>query len=538
MKIILLFPPSWSLNVGGPHLAIPLLQSVLKSKGYNAIARDLNWEISRYYSIKMPLNSVRKVCELMTLESLNQPYFEAEDRLTEIAQKYSGDWNLQLGFDFYQYSFCSSKDVFEASQLDSPFTKYYCEKVIPWINKENPKIIGLSITSIYQLIPAFHLLWLLRKNGYKGIIVMGGNTISRLKEEIKIPRLFDLVDVLVLFQGEISLLLIAEAVNNAKSFESIPSIIWRKGEEIKVNPVFETLDPNTIPTPDFDGLPIGKYWGINYLPLVASRGCYYGKCSFCSIPYGWGNDGFAGIRNVSFVHQDMVNLSEKYGISRFKFMDESFGPFLLKKLSELILKTNKDFEWEAYLRFEKQWLDETFVDLLSRAGFKKAYFGLEIYPFSSRNILNKNDYAHKILDILENCHNKSIKTHLFCMFGFPQTGRKEAEATFEFILKYKDIIDTVDINPFVYSKHTYISGVRIIRDKIKDWTLEYEYIPENKTSLTQDKVEKLVSEFEELLWRECPRLLHPTYRFLTPWIIKEKECQAISDIRHDMAISY
>jgi len=367
---------------------------------------------------------------------------------------------------------------------------------------------------------------------------MGGNTISRLKEEIKIHRLFNLVDVFVLFQGELPILFITEAVNNSKSFENIPSIIWKQNGKIKVNPVFETHDPNTIPTPDFDGFPIGKYRGINYLPLVAARGCYYGKCSFCPIPYGWGNNGFAGVRKVDLVHQDMINLFEKYGISRFKFMDESFEPSMLKKLSELILKDNKNFEWEAYLRFEKQWLDNTFINLLDKAGFKKAYFGLEIYPIYSRNILGKNDYGHKILNILENCHNKGIKTHLFCMFGFPQTGRKEAEATVEFILKYKDIIDTVDMNPFAYSKHTNISGVRIIRDKTKDWTLEYDYIPENKTGLTQDEVEELANEFEEVLWRECPKLLHPTYRLLSPWSIKEKERRVISDTRHDMAISY
>ena len=60
----------------------------------------------------MSFDSGRGAYGLMILESMNQPYFDV--RLMEIAKKYKENLDLQLSFGFYQYSFCSSKDVLKA----------------------------------------------------------------------------------------------------------------------------------------------------------------------------------------------------------------------------------------------------------------------------------------------------------------------------------------------------------------------------------------------------------------------------------------
>jgi len=517
MHIILLYPPGWSLCVGSPYLSIPLLNAILKSKGYDVSVKDLNWEVSKYYGVRINIESIIKACRNMNLRSLNHPYFLAESKLNEIAQEFNGTWNLQLGFIYNNYSYRSSNDIFLSTQEASPFTKYYYEKVLPWINRKSPRIIALSITSAFQIIPAFQLIWMLRKNGYKDIIIIGGNIISRLIEEMKIPRIFKLVDVLVVFQGETPLALISDAIRDCKNYEGIPSIIWWENGNVKVNPVMVKQNLNLIPCPDFDGLPIGEYWGINYLPIVASRGCYYGRCSFCSIPYGWGCNGYAGTRDAKLVYQDMINLKSKYGINKFKFVDETFAPSMLEALAKLIINNSDEFNWEIYARLERHWQRKSFVRLLSKAGLKKVYFGLEIAHSKMRDKLIKNDNARDILTILENCADYNIKSHLFCLFGFPGTGAKEAESTIRFILNHKVIIDTVDINPFMYSKHTNVLGIRKIEKENEDWALEYDYEPAGKDILASAEVMKLTYEFEEMLWEECPRMLHPTYRLLTPW---------------------
>lgn len=528
MKQLLIFPPGWSLNVGNPHLALPLLNSILKRNNIDVKVRDLNWEIAKHYGVNINLKDATNAVEFGTMEAMNEPYFRAEDKLMEIAKVYDGEWNLQLGFKFNKFSFYSSNDVYEALRIDSPFTEYFKEEVLPWVEHEIPETIAFSVSSIYQIIPSLHLSWLLRNAGYRGLIVFGGNTISRLKDEIvNTSWLFDLVNCFIVFQGEIPFLTLVNAIDSGKNFNEVPNLIWREKGEIKQNAFLRYQDPNLIPTPDFGGFSVGKYWGVNYLPLLATRGCYFAKCSFCAISYGYGEDGSYGIRETELVFQDIIALKNKYNINRFKFMDEAVSPKTLIDLSGLILNEMLDIEWEGYLRLERHWLDKSFVNKLAHSGFKKGYFGLEIYPNNTRANLKKHDYAKEILAILENCRNAGIKVNLFCMFGFPGTGRKEAEKTVEFILKYRDLIDTVDLNPYTYARHTNVLGIEKIVKDCQDWALEYDYYPTTKDILLSKEVEELTNEMEDIVWTECHRLLHPIYRLVSPWnygqVIKEEK---------------
>lgn len=514
MKIVLLFPPGWSLITGNPHLGLPLLKSFTKNKGHEIKIYDMNLGIAEFYGLNFDISHVQP----FSIDSLNDPYFSAEDKLSSIAATFNGEWNLQLGFNFLKYSSASSQQVMKASKADLPFTSYYIKIVLPLINNEKPHIIAFSIASASQLIPTFHLCQLLRKYSFDGEIIVGGNVISRLKNEVKIDALFDLVDVFVFSQGEIPFALLCDAISQNKELHNIPNIIFRDNNKKIIETENITFrNPNILPTPDFEGLRVGNYFGINYLPLIASRGCYHGACVFCSIPFGWGQGGYGGMRSPKLIYDDMSILKKKHGIHRFKFMDESLNPSFMTALSKIILQGGDYYEWEGYTRIEKIWVNDKFTDFISRAGCRKVYFGLEIFPDSSRNTLNKNDYAMSILDILRNCYHSGIKVHLFCMFGFPGTGRREAEETIEFVLRNVALIDTVDINGFSYSKHTNIPSLRKLIQPSKDWSLEYDYAPLEKGILTPEEIKELVHELEEVIWQQHPKLLHPTYRLISPW---------------------
>ena len=519
MKTTLLFPPGWSLNVGNPHMALPLLKAALDQQSVESTTRDLNWEVAERYGIRIAQTVALAAAEEATMEAMNTAYFDAEDRLMAIAAGYNGEWNLQLGFSFRDWSFNSSSDVRQALELDSPFTEYFKMSVVPWICHEEPGLIGFNVACSYQIIPALHLTWLLRRCGFSGHIVFGGNTISRLKEEIrKCEWLFDLVDSFVVFQGERPLVQLARVLQTNRDFSSVPNLIWKSDRHIIENPISNPTDPNSNPTPDFEGLPIGQYWGVNYLPLLAARGCYYAKCPFCAIPYGYGNGGFGGIRDAKLVLEDMVSLSEQCGMNRFKFMDEAMPPPLLEQLADQIIRQSVSFQWEGYLRLEKCWLNPTFVRKLGRSGLKKGYFGLEVYSGDTRGQLRKHDNGEEILTILKLANDSGIKVQLFCMFGFPGTGRREAEKTVEFILKNRELIDTVDLNPYVYARHTVIKGISRIAQPDRDWALEYDHEPDAPGVLSSSEVNELTKEMEEIVWQECPRLLHPVYRLVSPWL--------------------
>jgi len=171
------------------------------------------------------------------------------------------------------------------------------------------------------------------------------------------------------------------------------------------------------------------------------------------------------------------------------------------------------------------------VKLIARSGFKKAYFGLEILQNKENDVLRKNDHASQVLSVLKLCAEKGIEVHLFCMFGFPGTGRLEAQKTIEFILAYQDIIDTVDISSWSYAKHTHVPQAKKIIQDSDDWALEYNYQYESEEGLvTKERVDAMVNELIDIVWDECPRLLHPTCRLVSPWISLSQDSLSMSNL--------
>jgi anaerobic magnesium-protoporphyrin IX monomethyl ester cyclase len=77
-------------------------------------------------------------------------------------------------------------------------------------------------------------------------------------------------------------------------------------------------DINSLPTPDFDGLPLDKYLSpVRVLPLQSSRGCYWGRCAFCTHSLGYGKR--YQPRQPAKVAADIRQLKERYGVRYFAF---------------------------------------------------------------------------------------------------------------------------------------------------------------------------------------------------------------------------
>lgn len=517
MSVVLLFPPSWTLATGSPHLATPLLTGFLRSNGIEVYSRDLNWDFVNSLGITLSAAAAQAACDDGTLDGMNQPYFAAEDALNQVVDKYNGQWNAQLGFESNAWSSSSSVEVLSAIDLPSPFSEFFSAVVIPQIMAVGPRLVGLCLACSQQVLPSLQLCRLLRQAGYQGFIVLGGNTISRLSREMADADIFHIVDGLITFQGELPLLTLYKTVICNGPLEQVPSLVWKTTSgAIMHNHASAPINPDLVPTPDYGDMAVGQYWGANYLNLIAARGCYFGKCTFCAIPYGWGSNGYSGTRSVDLVFDDMVACIEKYGIHRFKFVDEALSPAFMLALAERICSQRITVEWEGYVRCEHAWLDGSFVRRVAQSGFRKGYFGLEILPSARRSVLHKKDQPHP-KRLVRNCGDFGVKVHFFCMFGYPGTGEEDARRTVEFLFDEQRRIDTADIFPWTYTKHTIVPGVEPIKAINRDWALEFPHRALTSDALPSELVCELASRWEDIVWQEVPRYLHPVYRLVSPW---------------------
>ena len=135
----------------------------------------------------------------------------------------------------------------------------------------------------------------------------------------------------------------------------IPSIRTRPG--VHVSPMSFAEDMAALPPPDFDGLPLDKYFvPTKILPYLATRGCYWGRCEFCD--HGEGYTAGYRTKKIQDILADITYLRDKYGAKHFHFTDESYPPALFRKLSRGLIDSKMDIVWTTHMRFEKSLLED------------------------------------------------------------------------------------------------------------------------------------------------------------------------------------
>ncbi len=265
-----------------PHLALPTLTAYLRSHGVNVIQRDLNLEtfdllLTRQYirhsvarlrdefgkqsngrtepyrPTHPPVERVRWALQqgpvlanqveqaketlrsdrffdgpvglaafqtvIACLEIASLPYYPAALHL----QSYDGAIPVDSSRNLLQGVRDARHNIF----LD-----LYRRTILPEIMREAPDIVGISIPSMPQMLAAMTLAYLVKESGLNCHVTVGGPHVTMFREQIaKTPTLFTLIDSAVVFDGEVPLLRLAEALDGGGDLEEVPNLIYLRKEQ-------------------------------------------------------------------------------------------------------------------------------------------------------------------------------------------------------------------------------------------------------------------------------------------------------------------
>ena len=109
--ILLLFPPGWPLNIGGPHIALSILKGYLQANNVPVLIRDINQEVCDYLKLRIDKTEVEKACSEISLSNLNMPYYKIQNEINDIGERFNGNWDIQDGFNFNNCNQNSSKSI-------------------------------------------------------------------------------------------------------------------------------------------------------------------------------------------------------------------------------------------------------------------------------------------------------------------------------------------------------------------------------------------------------------------------------------------
>ncbi|HJL72624.1 MAG TPA: radical SAM protein [Nitrospinaceae bacterium] len=412
-----------------------------------------------------------------------------------------------------RYSPYSTQEIFESfkNPNENFFYDIYKEHYLPSILKEDIDILGVSITSVEQIIPGLTLAYLVKQYAPDIHITVGGSVFTKLVDRIERDGspVFQFLDSIIVHEGETPLLKLVQEYRGGGDLSKIPNLVWEDKGKVVVNRPFAKEDLNKLPTPDFDGMPFDLYLSPERcLPLMGSRGCYWERCAFCSIPFDHMD---FHVRYAENVVDDVRNLKEKYDCNYFFFTDEALPINFMRTFASKIVEAKLDIQWTGELKFEKSLLTENRMELLYQSGLRKLIFGLESYSQRVLDAMKKGVDVEVIDKTVEECLRIGIAMHFYLITGFPTETEAEARESVDFVVNNRRLLDSPGfsciISQFDLEKGTPIEsnpsewGISELQiPPGHDLGLGYSY--KGSIGLSFDEAEKLYRELQEKINRE------------------------------------
>ncbi len=403
-KVMLVFPPDWYPSE--PYLSLPTLTAFLRRAGHEVVQKDVNLEMYDWYFsadfLKRVLKRVPQQLDRLTRIGRDRVLTEAEtelqvalcectrSRIAELSDQAEKAKAIVRSPEFYDidklewainifrevtatislvysparicmppmetdlsYKIFMSSEVLAAVE-DTQVNVYrdVFEHILkPAIIEAKPDIIGISIVLRQQLFSTMTFCAMIKEQFPDIHITIGGNTVTRLRDVFpSTPKLFELFDSVIVYEGETAFLQLIEAVGTDRDFNDIPNLIWRDKTGIHTSPVTSSENMSDLPPPDFDGLPLEKYFVPEpILPYLATRGCYWGRCEFCD--HGEGYTAGYRTKKIQEIIEEIRFLRDKYQAYMFHFTDESYPPALFRKLTRALKEEQMGIAWTTHMRF-------------------------------------------------------------------------------------------------------------------------------------------------------------------------------------------
>jgi len=317
----------------------------------------------------------------------------------------------------------------------NPFIDLYENILLPSESWQNYNLVGISIVGISQILPGLTLARLLKEKYPHLHITLGGPIFSvNSKQLMGHPEFFqEFCDSIVTFEGEEPLHRLLTTLKNGSTLRDVPNLIFCEDGKIVFNEERVELRFEEMPPPTFDSLPMDLYLSpYPILPVLQSRGCYWGKCTFCTHSFIYGHR--YGKQRTEQMVNELESLGKKYKTKYFTFSDEAVSPHSLNDVSEEIIKRDVDIKSLALLKFEKV-MDQELFKKMKQAGFIFLMYGLESANDRVLSLIDKGTDQKTERAVLEKSHKAGIWNHSFMFFGFPTETRDEAQDTINFLEK-------------------------------------------------------------------------------------------------------
>ncbi len=506
MTVALVYPPT--CDPTAPYLAVPMLTGFLRAHGVPVAPIDANLEAFdallepgplarvaarieagvaaleqkaslsheeqlRYVALQSARGDAqavpRGIREAKAIFRDEERFFDERDydsatRTVDAALRAVSAAHHPLHLDFTAYrtpfGLLSQEEIQRMGAPEhDPFDAYVTGTLIPELRAlfaraapGLPKVVGISVCFPGQLQPAYAFAWKLRRALPDVHLTAGGPGLTQMMIRLRGSALGEALgpfDSAVVYEGEHTLLRLWEALRDGASLRAIPNLVLRDpllGARFLAGHGMEDL--RALPAPDFDGLPLDRYLSPRLtLPYDPTRGCYWGKCTFCH--YGLAEVGTAQYREreVGTMIGHLRALSAKHGTKHFYFSQDSVAPKTLLKLADALIESRLELSWGTDLKPEK-YLTAARAETLRRAGAVACALGVESGNERVLALIDKGAPVPVVSDVIDRLSSAGVAAEAMCFTDFPTETRDEALDTLRFLEERRDRVAVYIVGEF------------------------------------------------------------------------------------------
>ena len=289
------------------------------------------------------------------------------------------------------------------------------------LERFSPDLVAFSMTS-GQVQPILNTAaWI--KQHWPGMpVVVGGPHPTFVPEIAAEPA----VDFAIRGEGEVALLELGKALEaGRREFHNIPNLIWQGDDgRLHMEPLAEPItDLDSLPHPDWDpyfAIPALAGFYRSAYTMIAGRGCPY-SCSYChnkQLSELYEGHSLIRRRSAEAILDEIRTVKRKYGVTRVRFEDDSFG--LNKRHLLEFAEANAHDGLPFSVSTIAGAITEKNAELLAKAGCFLVSIGVESGdPELRRRVLNKHVTNEEIMQSVRALHQHGISVISLNMLASP-----------------------------------------------------------------------------------------------------------------------
>lgn len=242
---------------------------------------------------------------------------------------------------------------------------------------------------------------------------------------------------------------IVEAACRGGDLLAFDGVTLPDGRRSKAAPPLRPL--NKSPTPDFTDFPWDRY-RVRIIPIMATRGCQWSRCNFCSDIISVSGRIFRS-RNLDSVMHEMREQARRHQTSNFLFLDLKLNsdPGLFEGIIENVQRNVRGAQWIGTVHVDQRrnnGLSRAHLKSAVAAGMRRVSFGLESGSQRLLDAMDKGCTVEGNAAFIRHAHEAGLSVRCTMFKGFPGETSNDLDLTADFLEANLPYIDRIRCNDF------------------------------------------------------------------------------------------